>query len=105
MPTKPTNWLGIIGVALTAVALTCAGIGSAYRAFVLARMVADETRIEAGEIRITALESDQREQDKRFNECLHRIDMHLLSIDMNLSNALEVLKTHQIKISGGKVGY
>lgn len=57
------------------------------------------SRIEASEQRIANLEHGQVEQDVRFTECMHRIDMHLFSLDMNVSNALEILKAHQLKIS------
>ena len=92
MPQKAKDILGVIGKVL-AVIIGCATVcGFALRVLVL-------NRTEAGENRITILEVSQREQDVRFSECMHSINMHLLSLDMNVSNALEILKAHQLKIS------
>lgn len=92
MPQKAKDILGVIGKVL-AVIIGCATVcGFALRVLVL-------NRIEAGETRITALEVSQRDQDVRFSECMHSINMHLLSLDMNVSNALQILKEHQMRIS------
>ena len=92
MPQKAKDILGVIGKVL-AVIIGCATIfGFVLRVLVL-------NRIEAGETRITLLESGQREQDVRFSECMHSINMHLLSLDMNVSNALQILRDHQMRIS------
>lgn len=91
MPQKAKDILGVIGKVL-AVIIGCATVcGFALRVLVL-------NRIEAGETRITILEVSQREQDVRFSECMHSINMHLLSLDMNVSNALQILKEHQTRI-------
>lgn len=92
MPQKAKDILGVIGKVL-AVIIGCATVcGFLLRVLVL-------NRIEAGESKIAALEAGQLAQDVRFSECLHSINMHLLSLDMNVSNALQILKDHQMRIS------
>lgn len=84
--------LGTIGKVL-AIIVGC----STVFGFGLRLLVTD--RIQADEVRIKALEVSQQEQDVRFSECMHSINMHLLSLDMNVSNALQILKDHQTRIS------
>lgn len=91
MSTHKPNWLGIVGVALTAVAMCGGVVGTAYRVFVL-------TRIEASECRITRLEESQLEQDKRLSEYMHSIDKSLLSLNLFASNIWVVVQeqTHKV---------
>lgn len=91
MPTHKTDWRGIIGTVIGVMVF----IGTAYKVFV-------GERIDAAEVRIANLERGQVEQNECWLTNMHAIQLHLLSLDMNVSNALELLKLHQIKISGGK---
>jgi len=107
MPQK-RNLLGWLGLVLSASVIASGLIGSAYRVFVVERIVAGELKTESVELRVSALEKDQAEEKHRMAESLHQIDKQLMALNIGVSNVVEILKSHteilskhQAKISGG----
>lgn len=107
MPQK-RNLLGWLGLVLSASAIAIGLIGSAYRVFVVERLLAGELKTESVEMRVTALEKDQLEEKQRTTESLHQIDKQLMALNIGVSNVVEILRSHteflskhQAKISGG----
>ena len=84
MPTKQRNWIGILGVTLA----TLTFLGGIVKFTVF-------NRLEAAEVRISALERSQIEQDSKLESYMHVISMHLQSLDIGMSNIVTILETRK----------
>lgn len=101
MPHK-TDWKGWIATVI-AVCVFFGGIaGGVFRMAVAGRIAEVEKRETALEIRTSALETGQEAQNRQWTDVQHDIKMHLLSIDMNMSNVFQLLYTHTVKLE--KIG-
>lgn len=101
MPHK-TDWKGWIATVIAVCVFIGGIIGGLFKVAVAGRMDEFDAREKSVERRTSALEKGQTEQNQQWMRSQHNIEMHLLSLDMNVSNALQLLNTHAVKLE--KIG-
>jgi phage replication-related protein YjqB (UPF0714/DUF867 family) len=55
-------------------------------------------RLEAVETDVSKLKQEQISQNENWLKVQHNIEMHLFSLDMNVSNALDILRDHKLSL-------
>lgn len=96
-------WAAVQGVVSViggiAVLWTCGGWIANHA---MADTFAKRAELQAVEARVHSLEADQVEQNKVITNLVHGVEMRLMSLDMQVSNVIQLLNDRRVKLSGGR---